>query len=87
MKDTNPAYIIYPFKGTTRRKGVEIPKQRYGFGINKQREGYVELSGFKKNPKIYGYAKPNHLTINVRLPIEAGRAKLQIGKKIVSVAK
>jgi hypothetical protein len=80
-------YLKYDVKGKQHTKKVKLPKERYGYGIYKQRSGYVKLAGFKKNPKKHGYGRPNFITKTVKIPKSAGLSRLKIGKRIISKAK
>lgn len=83
---TVPATILYTVGGKERAKSIRIPAQRHGYGIYRQGDGYVQLSGFKKNPQTHGYGKPNFIDKYVKLPANAGTARLKVGNRVISKA-
>jgi hypothetical protein len=69
------------------KKDIKVPANMHDFGIYKHREGYIELSGFRKDPKIAGYDKPNHVSMVVKIPKNAENIRVKLGNKPAEKAK
>ncbi len=66
------------------RKKIKLPVLRYKYGIYKIKGSHVQLSGWRRNPRKYGYGGDNYLIDTYPIPEGTKVVRLIVGKRVVS---
>ena len=94
-RDSSPQFVTLriPFETkdpnvlVARDKKVKVPGI-VSLGLDKPREGSIEIQGFKKNPDKFGSERPNFFTKEVRFSKDAVEDEIRLirGKRIIARA-